>query len=1066
MDSFFERLGVRAATIDEVLSDDFEVLSGSKDAADLAALRLASWCRASANGDWSLFSSRLKRSSLEWSDVLARFSTLRRNPARAYPVWLQDALWIEPSLRSIGHTAGLQDGGLPVAFQDLFLELAEEAHSRLWYGVDPAVHDLLAPTAHCCIRRRLLQLLSDLAAPTLFGWFEKLRRNRAGDESPSADDGTLYGAFVAKMTRGGGFREVFEDSPVLLRLIAVVTRQWIETWREFALRLHADMDALRRDILHSDVPARVTSISGGLSDLHNGGRSVHVVMFEGGGRVVYKPKDLRLDVAWNSLISGLNETGAPISLRSAKAVAMEGYGWTEFVEHSGCNSDDECERFFERSGAWLALLHCFGGTDFHQENMIAAGEHPVPIDLETILQPTSSRPSSGDVEALAYEAAIEIISNSVCTVGLLPGLIKLSNDEVLAIGGMVRYRNTASKLTWENVNSDAMAPAKEVTDRNESPNLPHIDGEYATLEGHRHAFMTGFRDYAHFLISTRRGGLLPDPFADFVGLPIRRVLRATSFYYGLIHRLRNSDSMADGITWSAQADFVARFTNWDHESESTWKLQDAERAALLQLNVPYFVTRTDGHEIIGMDGPVVGTHLVSGIDRARDRLEKLENDLEWQLRVVQENIGMLSRQTAALASRTFPEARSTKNDASTRRAVVIAEANRIASELTGYAIRRGPAAAWLGLDQRHSEFGRFVALGPDMYNGNCGLGVFFAAHASVTGDPASKDLALAAVAHLRKNLQSRNAPRMVRLLGIGGAAGLGSIIYGLGSMAKCLGDADLLADASAAARLVTDEAIVMDKRLDLMHGSAGAILGLLSVYRQNASSELLERAIRCGDHLLSRSRKVGPFRSWIAQGLGGERPLNGMSHGAAGFAYAFASLAASADSARFRDTAEEAIAYENSSFDHKHCNWPDWRETVSDPWRSQWCHGATGVGLSRIATIGLGILNEDALRRDVENALVAAERTWPNSTDTMCCGTLGNIEFFRAAGRTLSRPSLEVLASERLHEVISSAAQGDGYRWYGNQKSFNVGMFLGLAGVGYTCLRELDPSLPNTLLWG
>ncbi len=59
MDAFYERLAVRAATVDEVLSDDFEPLPGQKGDADLAGRRLAAWCRACASGDWSLFGRRL-----------------------------------------------------------------------------------------------------------------------------------------------------------------------------------------------------------------------------------------------------------------------------------------------------------------------------------------------------------------------------------------------------------------------------------------------------------------------------------------------------------------------------------------------------------------------------------------------------------------------------------------------------------------------------------------------------------------------------------------------------------------------------------------------------------------------------------------------------------------------------------------------------------------------------------------------------------------------------------------------------------------------------------------------
>ena len=63
MDAFYERLLVRAATFDELLSDDFEPLPGEKTEAGLAGARLAAWCRSCASGDWSLFD---RRASPRW----------------------------------------------------------------------------------------------------------------------------------------------------------------------------------------------------------------------------------------------------------------------------------------------------------------------------------------------------------------------------------------------------------------------------------------------------------------------------------------------------------------------------------------------------------------------------------------------------------------------------------------------------------------------------------------------------------------------------------------------------------------------------------------------------------------------------------------------------------------------------------------------------------------------------------------------------------------------------------------------------------------------------------------
>ena len=181
----------------------------------------------------------------------------------------------------------------------------------------------------------------------------------------------------------------------------------------------------------------------------------------------------------------------------------------------------------------------------------------------------------------------------------------------------------------------------------------------------------------------------------------------------------------------------------------------------------------------------------------------------------------------------------------------------------------------------------------------------------MTGHTPSADLARAALSHLRKGLKSRNAARLARALGIGGATGLGSIVYAFAVIAKNLGDNRLLADAAAAASLFTDELIAADKQLDVMSGSAGGILGLLRLHRDTGSAAVLERAARCGAHLLAQPR-LGPQgrRSWPIPGTDGKM-LNGMSHGASGFAYALAALAAATGRDDFAEAAAECTAFED-----------------------------------------------------------------------------------------------------------------------------------------------------------
>jgi type 2 lantibiotic biosynthesis protein LanM len=811
-------------------------------------------------------------------------------------------------------------------------------------------------------------------------------------------------------------------------------------------------------------------IRSGVSDPHNGGRCVSIVNFADGTNVVYKPKDLRLDVAWQELVERLNGAGAPIKLKAARALSRHGYGWTEFIEHAGCADARDCDIFFRRAGAWLALLHCFAATDIHQENMIAIGDHPVPIDLETILQPSAEEHKIGAPETEAFDAAMEIVGNSVMTVGLLPAYGRSVDNNVFAMGGMTAEWGARTVIQWKHVNTDAMRPAKVEEAGAGTPNLPHVNGRYAKLGDHVESFIAGFADYADFLMRQVQDVSAAALLKDFAGLTIRKVVRPTRFYYMLLRRLKDHRNMADGAIWSAQADFMARLADWDNATDPLWPLQRAERAALVSLNVPYFVTPSDGAAICDLEGISAQTAAMPGLVRAATRLQALDqNEIDWQTEVIREN---LNQQSGAPSNRKASPSVDLGIAPAPEMTMFKAEADTIAAELAQHAIRRGRSAAWIGLDWLgDSEVFQLVCLGPDLYNGATGIALFLAAHGAVRGHAPSAELAVAGLAHIRRNLNSRSAARFARSLGIGAATGLGSIVYGLCVIAKCAGNAALLQEAEGAARLFTDELIAADKQLDVMGGAAGAILALLRVHRDTQSDVALARAIRCGEHLLAQDR-IGEarHRSWIGQGFGGS-PLNGMSHGASGFAYALASLAAASGREQFADAAAECIAFEDQTYDPARHNWPDLRVAGQAAWPCQWCHGAPGIGLARLAT-GRRIGRNAALgaklggaraATDIANAVESVKQAWPGQLDTLCCGTLGGIEFLcEAADRA---GAFNDLAARRLAAVLANAAANGDYRWNSGKRQFNLGLFRGLAGVGYTALRRIDRSLPNLLVW-
>jgi type 2 lantibiotic biosynthesis protein LanM len=671
-------------------------------------------------------------------------------------------------------------------------------------------------------------------------------------------------------------------------------------------------------------------------------------------------------------------------------------------------------------------MHCFAATDMHQDNLIAVGDHPVPVDLETTLQAAEdSRSDNGD--ATAYEAAREIISDSVMAVGLLPTYGRSTDDTFVPVGGLASDWAAQRKLTWIDVNTDGMRPSIADQD-NSTTNLPHVDGRCANLTEHLDDFVTGFEEYAGFLNAVQK-----NLFEGFAGLPVRKVVRPTQFYSMLLQRLKDDRMMADGVLWSVQADFLARLADWGRDRDPRWPLQRAERSALVEMNVPFFVMQTDGSEITDTAGTVVPTSVTPGLQRARERMLRLDDrQIAWQVEVI--------RQAASSVVPVVDEQpRRLVQGGAPMREEFVAEAAAIADAIANAAIRRNGVEAWIGLGSlATSDVSQLAVLGHDLYSGNAGIAVFFAAHAKATNSESSAEHALAAAAYLRSELKSRNASHVARVLGAGGATGMGSIVYALTAMSRLMGDDALLADAHLAAMLLTDDLIVSDKRLDVVGGSAGAILGLLALYTATGADDVLKRAVACAEHLLAANR-VG---------------LAGMSHGAAGHAYALAAVAAATGREDFAEAASECLEFEGANFDAERGHW-----------RSQWCHGAVGIGLARLGMMKHAAVQVDTVLGDIDDALSGASSGWPGHVDTLCCGTLGGVELCREAGRVLDRPELAELASRRLLAVLRTKAAAGEYRWNVGTTRFNLGLFRGLAGVGYTCLREVDGSIPNVLIW-
>ena len=1074
-DDFVRSLAVRAATIDEILSADFETLPGQKAEIEKAALRLSAWCRSAADGDWDMFARRLSRDDYSFEFVLSRFAGARLRDSVEIPKWIEDAKWIYTIAKDSITFQSSYDPSLTPSFpfEEIIAPFVRHTANKLWSAQSHTTKKLLLPSAVNCLENELIGRLSGLCGTHFYRIFDHFRSVIHTDPFSTDTTGSppnpIYQNFL-KLMCSGELVVLFDEKPVLLRLFALITRQWLDSTNELIARLSDDLPEIRAAFLNSQDQNIIEEIHGGLSDLHHNGRAVKILQFSCGSRVVYKPKDLEIESEWYSLIDNLNSRKPPTNLRSAFVLPMNGYGWAEYIPHQGLINEDSSKSFFRRAGAWLALFHIFCGADMHDENFIACADHPIPIDLEMLLQPENTEYWRRDEYTSAHEAAIWKIQNSVAFIGMLPSLARLQNQGVMRFGGLEAKVTTATALKWLDLNTDNMRPQRSKVCLGVQTNMPHLNGRYMRFDAFVEDFVEGFIDYACFLLHMRDNdsSFAESIFSSFSGLETRKIIHPTRFYNLLLTRMRAHKRMDDGVIWSAEADFVSRLADWDQEVDITWPLRKDERADLLNLDIPHFTMRTDLTDII-YNGKKVGELCEApGLIRAKDRFMGLNYlELDWQVAVIrQSSASTLQAGSFDKAKAAFPRALPEFNGRVLSVNESLEEATKLFSSIKDLAFLRYAGAAWVGLDWvGDSEICRLGALGPDLYNGTGGVSIFCAALGKATESRCATDLAVSCLAGARKSLRDVTAARTVRGIGIGGGVGFGSVIYTLCVVSRLTGREDLLAEAQIAARLFSNDLIAGDNVFDVLEGSAGAILCLLRLYREVKLDHVLDCAVRCGRHMLQQPR-IGTVgrRCWPNPDLQ-SMALTGMSHGSAGFALALGSLFAMTGQIEFRDAAVECISYERSVYDNSKQNWPDLRKPERPMWLSQWCHGAVGIGLSRIGLLGIPSFSGLELERDVKRACRADDLCWPQRSDTLCCGTLGSIELLREAGKMLGKEDLSALAENRLARIVKAAEKEGDYKWQIGQKQFNVGLFRGLSGVGYTILRGIDDSLPNVLIW-
>lgn len=873
-----------------------------------------------------------------------------------------------------------------------------------------------------------------------------------------------YEAFVDHLF-DGGFEDLCSEYPVFARLVVDQLRQWDELVTEFAQRLEADKEELA-ETYNRGVPLEtVTTVEPLAEDTHADGRAVLKVVFEAGVTVVYKPRSVETEAKFYEVLRRLDEQLPTPDFTSPEYLVREAYGWMDWIEYRECEDEEAVKRYYQRAGALVCICYLFNFEDVQFENLVVHGEYPLVIDAETVFAPYMRM--DGKPELFSIPAALD---DSVLLTLLLPFRVEelyrtgdrgdlMTKVSGLSVSGTEATVEEITKPEIGLPNTDLMSVEHEPISVDRSENIPRVDGEERPPAEFLQDILDGFETTYETVLRLRDN----DELFSIVNMETalestenRFIYRDTSQYIQTIRSLCSQACLSDGVHFGLELENLAvPFYDGRVSDSDSWNFYGPERRALRTLDVPRFTSEVDSDRLyMRRDEIDVGVDL-SGKERFRNRVRTASRaDMHEQKELVRlcfEEERGISRDGISNSPSSHEAATDDRLETESRS---LFERVRESGVTLG-----GDDRSWASVDATAAKDHLSVRpVGASLRNGRCGVGVFGAGLYAVTGENEYRRFALETVRPVREAIVGDKS--LPSLQNHGGAVGIGSVLYGLSVIGTLIDEESLLDEAITLANVLPDDRSE-SVEADVSNGLAGTMLGLLAAYDRTGDSGLLRSATVIGDRLLdSRVEVRDGVQIWDSSDS--HPPLTGFAHGVSGIAYSLLRLGETADAPRYCDAAIEALAYERSAYSEADGNWPDFRDSDGSTYLDAWCHGRTGIGLAR-----LGMESYTSH----ESVSVGIERACENfpmelaPEDNLCCGNAGRTEFLLEANRrgydTSGNPR------DLLAKLLARKSRDGGYTLpTGADVTTDPTLFDGIAGIGYTTLRVIDPeTLPCLLRW-
>ena len=139
-----------------------------------------------------------------------------------------------------------------------------------------------------------------------------------------------YKSFTYKCNDSNFRLNFFSKYPILAKYAVNDLELWLSSSIEFLNFLSKDWKRIQSKFNIKSSDKILSIIPSG--DTHNNGRSVVILTFYSGKKIIYKPRNLAIDVCFQNYLNWFNSNNPKLKLKTFEILSSKNHGWVEFVE--------------------------------------------------------------------------------------------------------------------------------------------------------------------------------------------------------------------------------------------------------------------------------------------------------------------------------------------------------------------------------------------------------------------------------------------------------------------------------------------------------------------------------------------------------------------------------------------------------------------------------------------------------------------------------------------------------------------------------------------------------------